>query len=292
MKTAAIHCAARAQPEIIAGPLGAGSGAHLNVEDSVRRRLKIVNVGFKGQPEALIEIVAGRVHFTVMGLPPALPLIKDGRLMALRRPIRSARAVAGSSGTETPLAWRRTILMHSAPGRHAGAVVARISKDIARVLEMPNIRSASTRLVLHRLCRARATGHLMTRRYRGSQEVRRRTASRPNKSQCTRSRSTPAAYKLSARKISIKNTQIHLGVTSTALPTEAGIVHRHRDQTGLLVSVVDLGIGRGDSTTLSPGAETGPLSRSSTSVTSAFEDQRQSLERAFFCMYGCGALHL
>ena len=135
----------RAQPgKIIASSLGAGSGAHLNVEKfRLAAGLKIVHVGYKGQPEALIEIVAGRAHFTVMGLSAALPLIKDGRLMplAVADTQRSPLLPDVPSIIETPLAWRRDgsqcVL---APAGTPRTVVAKISRDIARVLEMPDIK--------------------------------------------------------------------------------------------------------------------------------------------------------
>lgn len=45
--------------------------------------MKTVHVAFRGQPEFLIEVVAGRVQFGVAGLGPALPLIRDGKLILL-----------------------------------------------------------------------------------------------------------------------------------------------------------------------------------------------------------------
>ena len=136
---------ARAQPgKIIASSLGAGSGGHLNIEKfRLAAGLKLVHVGFKGQPEALIEVVAGRVHFTIMGLPAALPLIKDGRLMplAVADSQRSPLLPDIPAITETPLPWRRDgtqcIL---APAGTPRAVIGKISKDIARVLDMPDIK--------------------------------------------------------------------------------------------------------------------------------------------------------
>ena len=40
-------------------------------------------MGFKGAPDAMLEVIAGRVHFTIVGLASALPFIKDGKLVAL-----------------------------------------------------------------------------------------------------------------------------------------------------------------------------------------------------------------
>ncbi len=143
--TADLIAMARAQPgKIIASSLGAGSGGHLNIEKfRLAAGLKVVHVGFKGQPESLIEVVAGRVHFTVVGLTAALPLIKDGKLMplAVADSQRSPLLPGVPAITETPLAWRRDgTQCVLAPAGTPRAVIGKISKDIARVLEMPDIK--------------------------------------------------------------------------------------------------------------------------------------------------------
>src|SRR4029434_5286636 len=63
---------------------GAGNSSHLNGE---RFRLaagfQAVHLPFKGAPEALTEVVAGRADFYFAPLINALPLLKDGQLQAL-----------------------------------------------------------------------------------------------------------------------------------------------------------------------------------------------------------------
>jgi tripartite-type tricarboxylate transporter receptor subunit TctC len=64
--------------------VGVGSGSHLAVE-----RLKLgagfdaVHVPFRGGPEALTEVIAGRVDFYFCPINTALPFIRDGKLLAL-----------------------------------------------------------------------------------------------------------------------------------------------------------------------------------------------------------------
>jgi tripartite-type tricarboxylate transporter receptor subunit TctC len=74
---------------------GAGNSSHLNGE---RFRLaagfEAVHLPFKGAPEALTEVIAGRADFYFAPLVNALPLLKDGQLQAL--------AVSGSSRASTP----------------------------------------------------------------------------------------------------------------------------------------------------------------------------------------------
>jgi tripartite-type tricarboxylate transporter receptor subunit TctC len=63
---------------------GVGSATHWAAE-----RIRVaggftgVHVPFRGGPEALTEVMTGRVDFSAMGMSSALPLIRDGKLVAL-----------------------------------------------------------------------------------------------------------------------------------------------------------------------------------------------------------------
>jgi tripartite-type tricarboxylate transporter receptor subunit TctC len=83
--------AAKARPgSINYASAGAGNSSHLNGE---RFRLaagfEAVHLPFKGAPEAITEVIAGRADFYFAPLVNALPLLKDGQVQAL--------AVSGSS---------------------------------------------------------------------------------------------------------------------------------------------------------------------------------------------------
>src|SRR5262245_52621366 len=64
--------------------VGIGSASHLSVE---RLRLSAgfdaVHIPFRGGPEALTEVVAGRVDFYFCPINTALPFSRDGKLLAL-----------------------------------------------------------------------------------------------------------------------------------------------------------------------------------------------------------------
>ena len=63
---------------------GAGSGAHLNAERLLMAAgIKAQHIPFKGGPEALTEIMAGRVDFYFVPLPPARGLIAGKKVDAL-----------------------------------------------------------------------------------------------------------------------------------------------------------------------------------------------------------------
>src|SRR6476659_8883269 len=87
--------AAKAKPgSVNYASAGAGNSSHLNGE---RFRLaagfEAVHLPFKGAPEAMTEVLAGRADFYFAPLVNALPLLKDGQLQAL--------AVSGSARAST-----------------------------------------------------------------------------------------------------------------------------------------------------------------------------------------------
>jgi tripartite-type tricarboxylate transporter receptor subunit TctC len=105
--------------------------------------IRPVHVGFKGQPEMIIEIVTGRVHFGFPGLGSVMPFIKDGRLLALavNTPKRSPQLPDVPALVEIIPTFERDAA-HGlvAPARTPTAIVQKISKDVARVIEMPDVK--------------------------------------------------------------------------------------------------------------------------------------------------------
>ena len=77
--------AAKAKPGAFnfASP-GVGSASHLSAERfRASAGIQAVHVPFKGGPEAMTEVVAGRIDFFFVALGAALPQIRDGKLAAL-----------------------------------------------------------------------------------------------------------------------------------------------------------------------------------------------------------------
>jgi tripartite-type tricarboxylate transporter receptor subunit TctC len=70
--------------ELTFGSAGVGSATHWAAE---RLRLSAgitpTHVPFRGGPEAITEVMTGRVDFACMGISSALPLINEGKLLAL-----------------------------------------------------------------------------------------------------------------------------------------------------------------------------------------------------------------
>jgi tripartite-type tricarboxylate transporter receptor subunit TctC len=136
---------AKSKPgEIIFSSAGAGSSTHLNGERfRLAAGIKVRHVGYKGASDAMLEVVAGRVQYAIVGLVSALPFIRDGRVLALAvgTPQRSALLPDVPAIAETVPGYKRDG-SHSllAPAGTPYAIRARISRDVKRVFEMADIR--------------------------------------------------------------------------------------------------------------------------------------------------------
>ncbi len=66
------------------GSGGVGNATHLNAERfMLSAGFQALHVPFKGSPEALSEVLAGRIDFSFSALLPAMSLLEDGRVKAL-----------------------------------------------------------------------------------------------------------------------------------------------------------------------------------------------------------------
>lgn len=138
--------AAKARPgSVNYASAGAGNSSHLNGE---RFRLaagfEAVHLPFKGAPEALTEIIAGRADFYFSPLINALPLLKDGQLQALAVS-GSARASALPDVPTTVEAgypnseynfWAGVF----APAKTPADIRAKLHAEIAKALQNPATR--------------------------------------------------------------------------------------------------------------------------------------------------------
>ena len=144
--------AAKSKPgELKFTSAGIGSGTHLMAEKFlVDAGVKMMHVPTAGAGAANDEVIAGRVTFWFSSITPALPHIREGRLLALG--VSSAKrlstmpelptvAEAGLPGFDSTL-WYGVW----APAGTPVAVVDKISKDIARALAAPDVRERLAKL--------------------------------------------------------------------------------------------------------------------------------------------------
>ena len=135
----------KAKPNhLITAHAGAGSSTHMNAERfRLAADIKIKQVGFKGAADAMLEVLAGRVHYSILGLASALPYIREGKLIALAMgtPERSQLLPDVPTIAESIPGYARDG-SHSmlAPAGTPRPVLSKISNEVRRVFDMPDIR--------------------------------------------------------------------------------------------------------------------------------------------------------
>jgi tripartite-type tricarboxylate transporter receptor subunit TctC len=136
----------RARPgKILFASAGAGSSTHLNAEKfRLATGIKTVHVAFKGSADAVLEVVAGRVHYVVSGLLTTLPHIKDGRIVALAVviPTRSPLLPDVPTVAETIPGYKRDgshVML--APAGTPRPVLEKLSNEVRRIFALPDVQS-------------------------------------------------------------------------------------------------------------------------------------------------------
>ena len=136
---------AQARPgKVLFSSGGAGSSTHLAAERfNGAAGIKAVHVGYKGTPDALLEVAGGRVHYCIAGLGSAMPLIKDNKLLALAvsTPQRSPLLPDVPAIPELVPGFGRDG-SHSliAPAGTPLTIRSKIATDVARVFEQADVK--------------------------------------------------------------------------------------------------------------------------------------------------------
>ena len=130
--------------KLLFGSAGAGSGLHMSTERfNIAAGIKATHVGFKGQPEMNVEIVTGRVHYGFPSVGTSMAFLKDGRLLplAVNTPKRSPQLPDVPALIEIlPNFERDAAHALMAPAKTPTAIVQKISTDVARVAELPDLK--------------------------------------------------------------------------------------------------------------------------------------------------------
>jgi len=136
---------AQAKPgQIFFSSAGVGSSTHMNGERfRLAAGIKVQHVGFKGAADATLEIVAGRIHYGILGISGTLGFIQDGRLTALAvgTPQRSPLLPDVPTIADTLPGYARDG-SHSllAPAGTPRLVLSKISRDVGRILGMTDVK--------------------------------------------------------------------------------------------------------------------------------------------------------
>jgi tripartite-type tricarboxylate transporter receptor subunit TctC len=137
---------AKARPgELLFSSGGIGSGTHFAAElFKSLTAIEVRHVPFRGIPEALTEVVAGRIHFTFSPLSSVLPLVSTGEVVVLAvAPARRAAALpdaptlaeAGVPG----YAWD-TWFGLLAPAKTPRPIVTTLNREIVRIIQLPDVK--------------------------------------------------------------------------------------------------------------------------------------------------------
>lgn len=137
---------AKAKPgSINFGSGGIGNSTHLAAERlRMAAGFQAVHVPYAGAPEAINEVVAGRVDFYFSPAPPALSLIREGKLKALA--VASARRSSVLPDTPTtveagyPDSGYEFWVGAFAPAKTPRAIVERLARELRAALETPAVR--------------------------------------------------------------------------------------------------------------------------------------------------------
>ena len=124
------------------GSTGLGSGPHYGAElFKLAAGIGAVHVPYRGSPESLTELMAGRVQFILSPVLAAAPLVRGGRLLALgvTTPYRAQAlpevptiAEAGLPGFEYQ-GWYGML----APGKTPRKIVNLLSAETGGILDLP-----------------------------------------------------------------------------------------------------------------------------------------------------------
>jgi tripartite-type tricarboxylate transporter receptor subunit TctC len=127
------------------GSAGTGSGTHINGEKfKLAAGIDVLHIPYKGTPEALTDVMAGRVTYFFSPISAALPNVRDGKLIALgvstakrssALPNIPTIAEGGLPGFDYNL-WVGMF----APAGTPPEIVNKINADVMRALQTPEVK--------------------------------------------------------------------------------------------------------------------------------------------------------
>ena len=141
---------ANARPGKVLNATGVPGGADYLTAERFKyfAGIKSKPVSFKGSVESLLEASTGRTHFSSTGLTAAMPLIQDGKLIPLVQLVPGLPNVPAAA--DVVPGWKpmgaQTIVVRSGTSM---AIRQQLSKEIGRILAMPDIRERLAAVAFH-----------------------------------------------------------------------------------------------------------------------------------------------
>jgi tripartite-type tricarboxylate transporter receptor subunit TctC len=142
-----IALAKSSQTPLTYATAGIGTSNHLSGELLAQSAgIKLTHVPYKGQPEALNDLLAGRVTMMPLTAALAVPYIKDGKLRALavttdKRSSALPDLPTVAEAANLPGYAVGTWFGLVAPAKTPDAVVQKLSTDIAAILAQPEVKA-------------------------------------------------------------------------------------------------------------------------------------------------------
>jgi tripartite-type tricarboxylate transporter receptor subunit TctC len=122
---------------------GSGSSTHFAGEMFKHSAgIDIVHVGHKGIPEALTDVIAGRIQIFMAPFGASAGLVRDGKLRALAvtTPQRTRMSPDVPTVAETLPGFRYdSWAALFAPAKTPRAIIDKLNRDVARVLRLPEV---------------------------------------------------------------------------------------------------------------------------------------------------------
>ena len=130
---------------------GNGSATHMNAEKfKMAAKINANHIPYKGTPDAITDIMAGRVDWFFSPIVSALPLIKDGKLQALavgtdkRSPVLPAVPTTAEAGV--PNSSYTFWVGIFAPAKTPRKIIDQMNQSISVVMKEPQIQAQLDKL--------------------------------------------------------------------------------------------------------------------------------------------------
>ena len=140
---------AKQKPGMNYGHAGVGSGTHITGELFRQMAgIELTHVPYKGVPEVITDAMAARLNYAFAPIGNTLPFIKDKRLAALAVSTAARSAALPDVPTIGEAGLTGYVFDHwyglFAPAKTPRPVVNQLSQEVARILNLPDVRDKIT----------------------------------------------------------------------------------------------------------------------------------------------------